>query len=81
MKRRIIYLGRPWGIHKLADMIGHKGCSAHIGCGVYVRSVPEPFSGNRLTAAWWVLTGRAYAVIWPRDGELEAALDDEYHDG
>lgn len=29
---------------------------------------------ERVTAAWWVLRGRAHAVRWPQVGELEAAL-------
>ena len=42
--------------------------------GRYVAAVCEPYSANlreRLRAAWWVLTGRAHAFIYPRHGELE----------
>jgi hypothetical protein len=30
-----------------------------------------PHDENRLRAAWWVLTGRAYAFLWPKPGDLE----------
>lgn len=59
----------PWGIHRLKDMIGPPGCSTPHG-----RAVPEPYGGRRLLKAWWVLTGRAEAVIWPEPGDLEAAF-------
>jgi hypothetical protein len=74
---------RPWGVHRLADMLGSdsdKSCMiVPDGNGgsrqLWVRSVPAPYSGNRLVAAWWVLRGRAYAVEWPKAGELEKALE------
>lgn len=64
-----------WGIHRLRDMIGAKNCQAGLPDGRWVRAVPEPYTGNRIKAAWAVLTGKAFAVEWPKDGELEAALD------
>jgi hypothetical protein len=33
-----------------------------------------PYDANRLVAAWWVLTGRAYAFVWPKDGDLERVI-------
>lgn len=39
-----------------------------------MRAIPEPYTANRLVTAWWVLKGRAYAIIWPKHGELETAL-------
>jgi hypothetical protein len=64
---------RPWGVHRIGDIYGH-GNSAGLPDGRYVHAVACPYYGNRLRAAWWVLTGRANAVIWPEDGELEQAL-------
>ena len=37
--------------------------------------VAEPYTAGRWRAAWWVLTGRAYALLWPKPGELEGALE------
>jgi hypothetical protein len=65
----------PWGVHTIRDIFGSTGCSAGLPGGRVVRAIPEPYSGNRLVAAWWVLTGRAYALIWPKHGDLEVALD------
>jgi hypothetical protein len=39
-----------------------------------VRAIPEPYTAGRLHAAWAVLTGRAYALAWPKAGDLENAL-------
>lgn len=66
---------RPWGVHTIHDVIGHESCTAEDASGVY-RAVPEPYHGSlreRLTCAWWVITGRAYALRWPTLGEFEAA--------
>lgn len=67
---------RPWGIHTLRDMLGSDSDSVSAGLpdGRWVRAIPEPYSANRLVAAWWVLKGRAYAILWPKHGDLEAAL-------
>ena len=65
----------PWGVHRLSDMIAPLGIQAGLPDGRIVRAVPEPYSANRLQAAWWVLTGRAYAVVWPERGDLEDALE------
>lgn len=64
---------RPWGIHTIRDMVGPDDCSTNIGS-YWVRSVPSPYYGRRILKAWWVLTGRAEAVIWPQPGDLEVAL-------
>jgi hypothetical protein len=64
-----------WGIHRLADMIGSKNVAAQLPDKSWVRAVPEPFTGNRLKAAWTVLCGHAYAVEWPEPGDLEKALE------
>jgi hypothetical protein len=41
----------------------------------YALAVAEPYTDGRLKAAWWVLTGKAYAFEWPKAGDLEAAID------
>lgn len=64
-----------WGIHRLSDMIGtDDNSSTAFGLEGYFRAVPLPYCGARLRAAWYVLTGKAYAVRWPEPGELESAL-------
>jgi len=67
---------RPWGIHAITDIY-----SAYVHTvtsdGRFVRAVAEPYSANLLErgrAAWWVLTGRAQAVVWPVPGDLEKCL-------
>ena len=64
------------GVKRLADMIGDKSCHAGLPDGRWVRSVPEPFYGMNLQAAWEVLRGRAHAVEWPKAGDLEKALQE-----
>ena len=69
----------PWGVHQLRHMIALPGIDSPEG-----RCVPEPFPTTfpeRLRAAWWVLTGRAHAVIWPKAGELENAINGEGQSG
>lgn len=74
-------MSRHWGIHRIGHMIASPGIETSVGMDSWrVRAVPEPywtFGFARLRAAWWVLTGRAHAVIWPEPGELECALDGE----
>lgn len=62
-------MSRPYGIHTLSNMIGPGSATTPKG-----RAVPLPYPGRRLLKAWWVLTGRAEAVIWPEPGDLEAAI-------
>lgn len=45
--------------------------------GRWVCAVAEPYTAGRLMAAWWVLTGKAYAFEWPKPGDLEDALNVE----
>lgn len=66
---------RPWGIHTIHDMIGDPNCNASADGRSWRRAVPEPYHGRRLLKAWWVLTGRAEAVVWPQLGEFEAAAN------
>lgn len=64
-------------IHRLHHMIGSaQDSQSHPTMG-YVRAVPCPFYGglfDRLRDAREVIVGRAFAVRWPKGGELEAAL-------
>lgn len=66
-------MSRPFGVHALSDMFS-KGCEAGMPGNRRAFAVAEPYTGNRLVAAWWVLTGRAYALQWPKAGDLERAL-------
>jgi len=65
----------PWGIHTIANVVGTPDCATGLPDGRWVRSVPEPYTGNRITAAWWVLTGNAYAFSWPTCEQLADALN------
>lgn len=54
-----------------------KVSAARCRLGQWVRAMHEPFRGgllDRLRDAVAVLSGRAFAVRWPRDGEFEQAL-------
>lgn len=65
---------RPWGIQAIQDMYS-EGVDAGLPDGRYVAAVAEPYSLNvieRVRAAWWVLTGRAHAMVWPKAGDLES---------
>lgn len=64
-----------WGVHRLQDVVGSKHCQAGLPDGRWVRAIPEPYTANRLKAAWEVFQGRAYALEWPKSGDLEKALD------
>lgn len=66
---------RPFYIHTVRDIWGTPGNQAQDFRGRWVRAVCVPYMGKRLMAAWWVLTGRAYAVLWPEPGELETIID------
>ena len=62
--------GLPWYIHTLGRMFAI-GVQAGLPDGRWVAAVGEPYTAGRILAAWWVLTGRAYAIRWPVPGELE----------
>lgn len=73
-------------IFEIRDMVGDSSCRSAImwptGHGtvreVYVRAVPLPFYDGllaRMRSAWEVFTGGAYPVRWPKDGDLEKALN------
>jgi len=63
----------PWGIHTLARIYPSKNSIAGLPSGRVVRAVCVPYDSprSRVVAAWWVLTGRAFALWWPKPGELE----------
>jgi hypothetical protein len=68
---------RPWGIHTIHRMFAGPGTQAGLPDGRWVTAVAEPYVPGlfgRIAAAWWVVTGRAHAVIWPAPGDLEAVL-------
>jgi hypothetical protein len=67
---------RPWGIQAIGDMYSG-GVGAGLPDGRWVAAVAEPYASNvleRVRAAWWVLTGRAVAFVWPKPGDLEEAM-------
>lgn len=64
---------RPWGVHAISDIYS-AGCQAGLPDGSYVAAVAVPYTGNRIVAAWWVLTGRAFALKWPKPADLERTL-------
>jgi len=64
---------RPFGVHCIGDIYA-PGVSASPDGKRWFAAPAEPYGGNRLRAAWWVLTGRAYAFLWPKAGDLERAF-------
>ena len=64
---------RPWGVHSIHSMVA-PGNQSKLSSGLWGWSVAMPYTGNRIVAAWWVLTGRAYAIVWPTHDEFNAAL-------
>ena len=67
---------RPWGVQAIGDMYS-RGVSAGLPDGRWVAAVAVPYPCNvieRVRAAWWVLTGRAHALVWPKAGDLEDAF-------
>lgn len=63
----------PWYIHTVLGLTS-PGCASELAPGLWVRSVCEPYTAGRFAAAWWVLTGRAFAFLWPQEGDLERAV-------
>ncbi len=67
----------PWGIHTIGSVY-HPDVQAGLPDGRWVAATSEPYASNfieRLRAAWWVLSGRAHAFIYPEAGDLEAIWD------
>lgn len=68
---------RPFYIHTVHDLTA-RGGATRTPAGFWVRAVASPYPSTlrqRLLAAWWIVTGKAYAIVWPRPGELEAAMN------
>jgi hypothetical protein len=65
----------PFGVHTIASMYDNSCWSSTEEECIYARAVALPYDGNRLVAAWWVLTGKAYALKWPEVGDIERALE------
>lgn len=70
---RILRHPRPWGVHTIGDIYSPTVSTQVPGRG-WCHAVAEPYDGNRLIAAWWVLTGRVYAFLWPKAGDLEKVI-------
>ena len=65
---------RPWGVNTIRDMFPSEVWTTSPTNDGYVRAVAQHYHTNpieRVRAAWWVLTGRAQAVVWPEPGDLE----------
>lgn len=63
----------PWYIHTIGRIYSDD-VWAQVDRAAWARAVAEPYTAGRLKAAWWVLTGRAFAFAWPKPGDLEDAL-------
>ena len=61
------------GVHTIGDMYA-PAIQAGVPDGRDVAAVAEPFYGDNFRAAWEVLCGRAFALRWPKAGELEDAF-------
>jgi hypothetical protein len=67
--RRGVPLGEVVKCSCFSDPPTRNGCF-----GVCEDTVAEPYTAGSLKAAWWVLTGKAYAFEWPKPGDLEKAI-------
>lgn len=67
-------MSMPWYIHTIGRLYSPT-VRAGMGDGTWPYAVAEPYSAGSLKAAWWVLTGKAYAFAWPKPGDIERALD------
>jgi hypothetical protein len=63
----------PWCIHSLGR-IYNPSVHQQVEGTKWALGVAEPYTAGRLKAAWWVLTGKAFAFAWPKAGELEKAI-------
>lgn len=75
----------PWCIHHIGRIYHPNGPETPVittsktgrSVRMWSRAIPEPYPATifeRFRAAWWVLTGRAVAMMWPKPGEIEHAL-------
>jgi len=65
---------RPFTVHRIWNVYSPNVRAQLPDKSRWVAAVGEPYEGNlleRLRAAWWVFTGRAYALEWPKPGDLE----------
>ena len=72
---------RPWGVHTIDNIYGPDTLGG-LPDGRWVAAVGLPYQGTffeRIRAAWWIVTGRAQAMIWPEPGDIERALHGETH--
>jgi hypothetical protein len=70
------HVSRPWGVHAISS-IYDPHIQAGLPDGRWVAAVAVPYPCNaieRIRAAWWVLTGKAHAFVWPEPGDLEAQM-------
>lgn len=73
-------MSRPWGINALANMISGPGLESSRDGVLWERAVPVPYRKNwreTIRAAWWVVTGKAEAVVWPDAGEYDRLIAEE----
>lgn len=75
----------PFGVHRINDMYisdtkteisiaDDSGRPVHT---AWVHAVTLPYQHtfvSKIKALWWVLTGRAEAVVWPKLGDLERTI-------
>lgn len=73
-------MGLPFYIHTIRRLYD-RHVQAGLPDGRWVYAVPEPYDAGRIQAAWWVLTGRAYAFAWPKAGDLEEAIGPQANNG
>lgn len=69
-------MSRPYGVHTIANIYSESAL-AGMPDGGWAQAVCLPYHGTlleRVRAAWWVLTGRAYALQWPEPGDLETVM-------
>jgi len=69
---------RPLGVNTVQDM-WPSYVHTSMPDGRYVRAVAAHYHTNpleRIRVAWWILTGRAHAVVWPKPGDLEKCFPD-----
>ena len=63
----------PWYIHTIERLYDPR-VQTKMPDGSWRMVVSEPYTSGSLIAAWWVLTGKAYAFTWPRTGDLEKTI-------